>query len=226
MPATLKPGPVEMTEDAHPIPTEINLHKKSRVLAIRYSDGRQFELPCEYLRVFSKAKEVRMTDRPITGKEGVNIERIEPQGQYALRLVFDDGHDTGIYSFDTLYHLGLDHERNWQEYLARLKAFGYQRDDPTPGGRGSQAQVSLLYFAWLAKFLRKDHETLTLPDAVKDVSSLLGYLRMRYPDRQPYLQDVEVRVTVNKQFAEPFTRIEDGDEVALVPASPTPPAGA
>jgi len=214
-----------MSETAHPIPTEINLHKKSRLLSIRFSDGSRFDLPCEYLRVLSKAKEVRMTDRPVTGKEAVNIERIEPQGQYALRLVFDDGHDTGIYSFDTLYQLGVQQEANWQAYLARLEAVGYRRNDPAPGGRRGQAQVKLLYFAWLARFLRKDHESLTLPETIKDVSGLLGYLRVRYPDRKSYLGDAEVRVTVNKQFAEPFTRIEDGDEVALIPASPTPPAG-
>ncbi len=70
-------------------PVEINLHRKSRVLAIRFSDGNRFDLPCEYLRVFSKAAEVRALGRPETGKEEVNIERMEPQGQYALRLIFD-----------------------------------------------------------------------------------------------------------------------------------------
>jgi len=211
--------------DHHPTLTDIGLHQKSRILSLSFSDGHQFDLPCEYLRVFSKAKEVRMTDRPITGKEAVNIERVEPQGQYALRLIFDDGHDTGIYSFETLYHLGLNQEKNWQDYLERLKAAGYRRDDPSPGATPGRASVRLLYFAWLAKFLHKEQESLVLPASVKDIKGLLAFLRKRYPDRERYLQDDEVRATVNKQFAEPFTRIDDGDEVALVPSSPTPPAG-
>jgi molybdopterin converting factor small subunit len=102
---------------------------------------------------------------------------------------------------------------------------GHERTDPAPGGSGGQAKVQLLYFAWLAKFLLKDHEAMALPESVKDVQSLLAYLRTRYRGRAKYLRDEDVRVTVNKQFAEPFTRVEDGDEIALVPASPTPPAG-
>ncbi|OQX31797.1 MAG: hypothetical protein B0D96_00430 [Candidatus Sedimenticola endophacoides] len=98
------------------VPVEINLHSKSRVLCIEFSDGSRFELPCEYLRVFSKAKEVRTSGAPVTGKEEVNITAIEPQGQYAVRLLFDDGHDTGIYSWDTLYELGVKHEQNWSVY--------------------------------------------------------------------------------------------------------------
>ena len=86
-----------MTEQ-HPLPTDIQLHQQSRILEIVYNDGARFRLPCEYLRVFSRAAEVRLLDQPVTGKEGVNIERIDPQGQYAIRIVFDDGHDTGIYS--------------------------------------------------------------------------------------------------------------------------------
>ncbi|OQX46721.1 MAG: 1-(5-phosphoribosyl)-5-((5-phosphoribosylamino)methylideneamino)imidazole-4-carboxamide isomerase [Candidatus Sedimenticola endophacoides] len=109
------------------VPVEINLHSKSRVLCIEFSDGSRFELPCEYLRVFSKAKEVRTSGAPVTGKEEVNITAIEPQGQYAVRLLFDDGHDTGIYSWDTLYDLGANQERNWRDYLARLSEAGVQR---------------------------------------------------------------------------------------------------
>ena len=100
-----------------PTPIEINLHQKSRLLALRFSDGMSFELPCEYLRVFSTAAEVKASDSPVTGKESVNITKIEPQGQYAIRLVFDDGHDTGIYSWGTLYDLGKNYEANWQDYL-------------------------------------------------------------------------------------------------------------
>jgi len=214
-----------MTDNHPPTLTDISLHQKSRVLSLSFSDGHQFDLPCEYLRVFSKAEEVRMTDRPITGKEAVNIERVEPRGQHALRLVFDDGHDTGIYSFATLYHLGLNQEKNWQDYLARLEAAGYRRDAPSPGAALGGASVRLLYFAWLAQLLHKEQESLVLPASVRDIKGLLAFLRKRYPDRERYFQDDEVQATVNKQFSEPFTPIDDGDEVALVLASPTPPAG-
>ena len=141
-----------MTEQAAPPhPTEIKLHAKSRLLHIRFDDGSVFELPCEYLRVFSRAAEVRTSDRPIVGMEGVNILSIEPQGQYAVRLVFDDGHDTGIYSWDTLYALGRDMEMNWAQYLERLEAIGYRRQEPDQGDK----RVRLLYFSWLARKLRQ-----------------------------------------------------------------------
>ena len=200
-------------------PTEISLHKKSRLLTIGFDDGSRFELPCEYLRVFSPAAEVKAAEELVTGKEAVNIERIEPQGQYAVRLVFDDGHDTGIYSWDTLYELGRDHERNWQAYLERLAAAGVERREPPQ----AEKRVRLLYFAWMAKKFRKESEELVLPAKVADVQSLLKMLKLRKPQFAPLLEEDQVRVTVNRQFTEPFTRIEDGDEVALVPTSPTPP---
>ena len=107
-------------ETKGPIPTEINLHRKSRLLGISFSDGRSFSLPCEYLRVNSHAAEVTTRGTPETGKENVNIDRIEPQGSYAIRIAFDDGHDTGIYSWETLYDLGVNQEKYWQECLDRL----------------------------------------------------------------------------------------------------------
>ena len=209
--------------DASPerVPVEINLHSKSRLLVVAFSDGKQFELPCEYLRVFSKAKEVRTLDKPITGKEDVNITQIEPQGKYAVRLAFDDGHDTGIYSWDTLYELGENQEKNWADYLKRLDDIGYERkpeiDQNTP------RKVTLLYFTYLVKKLRKDHETIELPKSVVDVQTLIEWLRKRYMDRAFLFRDGSFRVTVNKQFSEPFTKLEDGDEVALVPTSPVAP---
>ena len=200
-------------------PTALNLHTKSRLLIVEFDDGRRFELPCEYLRVFSPAKEVRTLDRPVTGKEQVNIERIEPQGQYAVRLVFDDGHDTGIYSWDTLYTLGERHAENWQNYLQRLQESGYRRAADT-GPR----HITLLYFSYLVKHLGKQAETLEPPPSVTDVETLLVWLRKRGAAYARMLQEGSYRVTVNKQFSEPFTRIENGDEVALIPNSPYPPA--
>jgi DUF971 family protein len=112
-------------------PTEIKLHQTSRILEVAFEDGARFELPCEYLRVFSPSAEVRGhgpgTGTLVTGKEAVNITAIEPIGNYAVRLVFDDGHATGLYSWNILYDLGRDQERQWQDYLGRLAEAGYQR---------------------------------------------------------------------------------------------------
>ena len=202
------------------LPTEIELHRKSRLLRITFDDGRRFDLPCEYLRVFSPAAENQDGKALVTGKEGVNIERIEPQGQYAVRLVFDDGHDTGIYSWDTLYTLGEEQETRWADYLGRLEAAGVKREETSDGTR----HIKLLYFSYLAQKLHRDHQELDLPPSVETVSDLLGLLRRRRPGAAPLFADERLRITVNRQFAEPFTRLEDGDEVGLVPNSPVPPA--
>ncbi|MBK8183899.1 MAG: DUF971 domain-containing protein [Candidatus Competibacteraceae bacterium] len=112
-------------------PTEIKLHQNSRLLEVNFEDGAHFQLPCEYLRVFSPSAEVRGhgpgTETLVTGKETVNISAIEPIGHYAVRLVFDDGHATGLYSWNVLYDLGKNQANNWQDYLRRLADAGYQR---------------------------------------------------------------------------------------------------
>ena len=112
-------------------PTEIHLHQKSRILELAYEDGTRFKLPCEYLRVYSPSAEVRGhgpgQDVLQTGKEDVNITGIEPVGNYAVKLVFSDGHDSGIYDWNYLYDLGLNQESHWQNYLDRLKEAGYER---------------------------------------------------------------------------------------------------
>ncbi|MFQ5468882.1 MAG: gamma-butyrobetaine hydroxylase-like domain-containing protein [Gammaproteobacteria bacterium] len=114
-------------------PTDIRLHKKSRSLEIVFDDGTCFQLPCEFLRVYSPSAEVRGhgpgQEVLQTGKEHVNISNIEPVGSYAIRLCFDDGHDTGLYSWDLLYKLGSEHDQLWQDYLERLKATGYSRNN-------------------------------------------------------------------------------------------------
>jgi DUF971 family protein len=115
-----------------PRPTEINLHQQSRVLDIAFDDGVRFSMPCEYLRVFSPSAEVRGhgpgQEVLQTGKREVNIGAIEPVGMYAVKLVFTDGHDTGIYSWDYLYDLGARQDMNWSSYLARLAQAGASRD--------------------------------------------------------------------------------------------------
>jgi DUF971 family protein len=114
-------------------PTELNLHRQSKVLEITFKDGSHFNLPCEYLRVFSPSAEVQGhgpgQEVLQLGKEDVAIEQITPVGNYAVCLHFDDGHNTGIYSWDTLYKLGVNHDVNWQNYLKRLQAAGHQRKD-------------------------------------------------------------------------------------------------
>ena len=120
-----------MTMDNRPRPTDIRLHQRSRILEIAFAGGERFELPCEYLRVYSPSAEVRghTPGQEVlqVGKEGVNISQVEPVGHYALQLHFDDGHDTGIYSWDYLFELGRDREANWQAYLERLRQAGHKR---------------------------------------------------------------------------------------------------
>lgn len=204
---------------ATPIPVEINLHQKSHILAIRFSDGASFEYPCEYLRVFSPAAEVKASNTPVTGKEHVNIDRIEPQGQYAIRLLFDDGHDTGIYSWGSLYRLGQKKEDNWRDYLKKLDTIGYRRDERIEQER----RIKILYFSWLVNKLGKQQEEILLPNSIRNIEELLKLLSHRRPGFAPLFEKQMIRPTINKQFAEFFTQLEDGDEVGLVPTSPTPP---
>ncbi len=118
-----------------PIPSEIRLHQKSRLLEIAYESGERYKLDFEYLRVFTPSAEARGhgpgQETLQTGKRDVNIEGIEPVGSYAVRLVFSDGHDSGLYSWDLLYNLGKHHDELWQEYLQQLKAQGLSRDIDT-----------------------------------------------------------------------------------------------
>jgi DUF971 family protein len=121
--------------DRHtPRPTEIKLHQASRILEVSFDDGKQFRMPCEYLRVFSPSAEVRGhgpgQEVLQTGKREVNIDAVEPVGVYAVKLAFSDGHDTGIFSWDYLYELGMKQDANWKTYLARLGQAGKSRDAP------------------------------------------------------------------------------------------------
>jgi DUF971 family protein len=121
-----------MAESDRPIPTEITLHQKSRVLEISFSDGMRFELPYEFLRVYSPSAEVRGhgpgQEVLQAGKKEVEILDLEPVGTYALQPRFSDGHATGIYSWDYLHELGTNRASLWQVYLERLKAAGARRE--------------------------------------------------------------------------------------------------
>jgi len=114
------------------VPASLKLHRKSRVLEVGYADGTRYELPCEYLRTHSPSAEVRGHGGGelvlVPGKRSVNIDRVEPVGNYAVRLVFDDGHNTGLYSWDVLEDLGANHARYWEHYLKRLAQHGLSRD--------------------------------------------------------------------------------------------------
>ena len=112
-------------------PTEIQLHQKSRILEIAFEDGSRFNLSCEYLRVYSPSAEVAGhgpgQEVLQTGKDDVNITAIEPVGNYAVKLVFDDNHDSGLYSWEYLHQLGAEQDQRWQLYLDRLEAAGHTR---------------------------------------------------------------------------------------------------
>lgn len=115
-----------------PVPIEIKLHQKSRELELTFSDQAHFRLSCEYLRAYSPSAEVRGhgpgQEILQIGKKNVGILAIDPVGNYAVKLRFSDGHDTGIYSWDYLYDLGASQDRLWAEYLSRLERAGASRE--------------------------------------------------------------------------------------------------
>jgi DUF971 family protein len=114
-----------------PWPTELRVKRAAGLLSASFDDGRAFDLPAEYLRVMTPSAADRGhgagPGRAVTGKRGVGIQDVTAVGAYAVRIVFDDGHDTGLYSWDELYRLGRDHDRLWAEYLARLEREGLSR---------------------------------------------------------------------------------------------------
>lgn len=125
-----------------PIPVEIKLHQKSRLLELAYASGERFDLTHEFLRVFTPSAEARGhgpgQETLQTGKRDVTIEAIEPVGAYAVRLVFSDGHDSGLYTWDLLYNLGRHQAELWQEYLDLLAKAGASRDiDTTSKPKGA-----------------------------------------------------------------------------------------
>src|ERR1700722_5175490 len=111
-----------------PQPTEIKIRTRSRILEVSFDDGSHFELPFEYLRVFSPSAEVTGHGAGEgvlqTGKQNVGIGGVEPGGNYALRLLFDDGHNTGLYTWTLLYELGRERDRKWARYLQRCADAG------------------------------------------------------------------------------------------------------
>ncbi len=111
-------------------PKQIKLHKQSRTLELVYADGQSYRLPAEYLRVLSPSAEVRGHGNPVlqVGKMHVALTGVQPVGHYALKLIFDDGHDSGLYHWDYLYQLCTEQETLWQQYLDQMMEAGAQRD--------------------------------------------------------------------------------------------------
>jgi len=204
-----------MTEPSPPVvPTAIKLHRKSRLLEVAFADDSRFLYPCEYLRVLAPAAAGQGSDKPVHGKRLVGITHIEPQGTAALQLDFDDGFSCS-YAWGDLQVLGRDYERNWTDYLQTLRDHGLDRGDAAAG----KARIKLLYFIQLAKLTGRDEEEVELPETVTHVESLLAWLGGKKPGWQESFASDKVQVTVNRHFAEPYTRVEDGDEVAIVPRS-------
>ncbi len=125
-----------------PTPTALTVHSQSRVLEIAFSDGAEFKIPFELMRVYSPSAEVQGhgpgQEVLQTGKREVNLVELEPIGNYAVKPVFSDGHESGIFSWDYLYFLGSEQARLWADYLQRLETAGAQRDAPmaATGGHG------------------------------------------------------------------------------------------
>ena len=117
------------------LPTEITLHQKSKTLEIAFDDGARYSLPFEFLRVYSPSAEVRGhgagQETLQVGKKEVNLLEVVPVGSYALKLVFDDGHDSGLYTWDYLHELGAHQEAMWRDYLRQLEEAGASRE-PQP----------------------------------------------------------------------------------------------
>ena len=120
-----------------PSPQSITLHQQSRVLEIGFADGSEFKIPFELMRVYSPSAEVQGHGKGQevlqTGKREVGLESLEPIGNYGVKPVFSDGHDTGIFTWDYLYHLGSQQAKLWAEYEQRLATAGVDRDAPMQG---------------------------------------------------------------------------------------------
>jgi len=156
-----------------PVPTGIKLHKKSRYLEIIYPNGDVFNLPCEYLRVFSPAAEEKVSRARGSlhkGKKDVNISAINPVGSYAIQIVFDDGHETGIYSWASLYDMAINMQREWID-----------RDVSEENGEEDfgERTITVLYFATLASRLGLENETITLPEDLLTIGDLVPWLMTR-----------------------------------------------
>jgi DUF971 family protein len=133
-----------LTQDT-PTPTDITVHQQSKLLEIAFSDGKAFQLPFELMRVYSPSAEVQGhgpgQETLQTGKRHVGLQELEPIGNYAIKPVFSDGHESGIFSWDYLYFLGSQQDELWKRYMNKLEEAGVDRDAPmqaaSAGGHGA-----------------------------------------------------------------------------------------
>ncbi len=196
--------------DIHP--THIAVHQQSRVFEIHFSDGSEYSLPMEYLRVFSPSAEARVARQRgelIRGKQQVNVLKVEPMGAYAVRIVFDDGHDSGVYSWTTLKQLGENFESNWRQYQQDLVALTQSPH--------AQQKVKVLLFMTLAEKLGMDDFELELPGGEVRVGDVIEDLRERGDEWREVLNPDRLTITVNKQFVDTGQLLFAGDEIAFVP---------
>ncbi|MEE8387430.1 MAG: gamma-butyrobetaine hydroxylase-like domain-containing protein [Acidiferrobacterales bacterium] len=211
------------TDKSGPTPTEIALQKKSNALKITFNDGSSFELPSRYLRMFSPAAEARIArDRgdEIVTVADVHIEQIEPVGSYAVRLVFSDGHETGVYSWSTLYELGDLKDKNWppEKDAEKKRETDNKAPDEIDDKDISQWRtINILYFGTLVDQIDRDREEVKIPPSVTTVQALIDWLAERGTYWDTAIRTNPVKVTVNRQFAEAEVPITEGDEVAFVP---------
>lgn len=201
-------------QDSQPAqtPTGIRLHKKSRYLEIIYGNGDRYNLPFEYLWVFSPAAEEKTNHssrRPDSEQKDVNIKTITPLGSYALQIAFDDGQETGIYSWARLYDMSINLQRDWgdREIAARLSA---AEDDDNMGER----TITILYYNALANRLGLDSETITLPKEIVTIGDLIPWLMTRRGEWGKALAE-KMKITVNRLSVGLQDRIRDDDEIAL-----------
>lgn len=124
-----------------PTPTAVTAHQQSRVLEIAFSDGASFRIPFELMRVYSPSAEVKGhgpgQETLQTGKRDVGLVSLEPVGLYAIKPTFSDGHESGLFSWEYLYHLGAQQDELWQQYESRLAEAGMSRDAPMAAAGGS-----------------------------------------------------------------------------------------
>ena len=192
--------------------THIAVHQKSHQFEIHFSDGSEFNLPCEYLRVFSPSAEVRAAKNRgelIQGKQQVNIRNVEPMGSYAIRIMFDDGHDTGVYSWSTLKALGDNFEANWAQYQQQLADFALLNQ--------AERKITVLFFISLVEQLGVEKLELDLAEDVQQVADVIQLLKQKGADWDEALQPESLTITVNKQFSTVDQKLFNGDEIALVP---------
>ena len=202
----------EQDSQPTPVPTGIKLHKKSRYLEIIYGNGDVYKLPFEHLRVFSPSvedKANRPLGRSVSRNKVVNISAINPVGSYALQIVFDDGHETGIYSWARLYDMVVNMKHNWEDREATELAG--KREDVQ---HTSERTITILYFGALANRLGLDNETITLPAEVITIGELIPWLMTRRGEWKKALAE-NLKITVNRRSVGLRDNIRDEDEIAL-----------